>query len=121
MSANAACGTICFPSRICATSSRRRRGYYVAMNRVNGDFAFQETKRVVDEVTVIYLWALNDLYGMKAKRLARAYDGAEVVSKAMAHDSMQVCAKVKEIEDAGLRMRFCGKNAMDMAKEIARL
>lgn len=28
-------------------------GYYVAMNRVNGDFAFQETKRVVDEVTVI--------------------------------------------------------------------
>lgn len=56
-----------------------------------------------------------------AKRLARAYDGAEVVSKAMAHDSMQVCAKVKEIEDAGLRMRFCGKNAMDMAKEIARL
>ena len=96
-------------------------GYYVAMNRVNGDFAFQETKRVVDEVTVIYLWALNDIYGMKAKRLARAYDGAEAVSKAMAHDSMQVCAKVKEIEDAGLRMRFCGKNAMDMAKEIASL
>ena len=46
---------------------------------------------------------------------------AEAVSKAMAHDSMQVCAKVKEIEDAGLRMRFCGKNAMDMEKEIARL
>ena len=37
-------------------------GYYVAMNRVNGDFAFQETKRVVDEVTVIYLWALNNIY-----------------------------------------------------------
>lgn len=29
-------------------------------------------------------------------------------------------AKAERLEDVGIRMRFCGKNAMDLAKEIAR-
>ena len=96
-------------------------GYRVNLDGIKGDFAFQETKRVVDEVTVFYLFALASLYDMGKKRLARVYEGATDVSGLFAHDSNQICIKVKEIEDAGLRMRFCGKNAMDLAKEIAKL
>lgn len=96
-------------------------GYRVNLDDIKGDFAFQETKRVVDEVTVLYLFALASLYDMGKKRLSRVYEGATDVSGLFAHDSSKVCEKVKEIEDVGIRMRFCGRDAMDMAKEIAKL
>lgn len=97
-------------------------GYDVPLDdHVKGNAFMQETKHIVDEITVFYLWALNDLFGMKAKRLARTYAETERVSKMFMHDSSMVYEKTKEIEDAGLRMTFHGKRAIDLAKEIAKL
>ena len=95
-------------------------GYDVPLDDyIEGDFAFQETKHTVDEVTVFYLWALNDLYKMRKRRLAHAYAACEQVSKAFSHDASQVYKMTKEIWDAGLHMRFHSKPVIEIAKEIA--
>ena len=96
-------------------------GYDVPLDDVvKGEaFGLQQAKAAVDEVTIFYLWALNDLYKMRKRRLARAYAACEQVSKAFADDHTAICRKVQEIEDAGLRMHFNGYSAMELAKLIA--